>query len=385
MRIRPFGDKQIALLENFAARAVIAMENARLLTEMREALEQQSATAEVLQVINSSPGDLIGVFDAILEKAHILCAVSHGGPALYDTGTFRYGASRGYPQTLVERLRQGYRPHPGHPIWGLLEGEPYVHIPDLAEIDDPTAKAVVELAGIRTTLFVALRRDTTLLGMITAARDRVDPFGEKEIALLENFAAQAVIAMENRVTADCGVTPDWSSLLRTLLFRPGRETVTGRTLLERQVVQIADITADPEYALPGATTVGNIRTVVGVPLLREGDPIGVMQLVRSRVEPFTARQIELVRTFADQAVIAIESTRLLTELRESLEQQHAIAEVLQVINSSPGDLAPVFEAMVEKARRLCLTCHSYGELPSGKHFDDRLMRSVSAREPDALY
>src|SRR5262249_53194413 len=154
---------------------------ARLLTETREALEQQTATAEVLQVINSSPGDLAPVFEAILEKAHTLCAVSHGGLALFDHGAFRYGASRGYPETLVERLRQGYSPHSSHPMWRLLDGEPYVHIHDLAEIDDPTAKAVVELAGIRTTLFLSLRRETTFLGMITAARDRVHPFTEKEI------------------------------------------------------------------------------------------------------------------------------------------------------------------------------------------------------------
>jgi len=160
--------------------------------ERDEALAQQTASAEVLQVINSSPCDLKPVFDAILEKAHTLCAVSHGGLALYDNGTYRLGASRGYPQALVERLRLGYTPHSSHPMWRLLEEEAYVHIHDLATIEDPTAKAVVELAGIRTTLFLALRREKTFLGMITAARDRVAPFSDKEIALLENLGARTV-------------------------------------------------------------------------------------------------------------------------------------------------------------------------------------------------
>ena len=119
-----------------------------------------------------------------------------------------------------------------------------------------------------------------------------------------------------RVKANYALNPEWNALVRTLSFRPGRDTVTGRTLLERQTVQIADITTDPEYALSAAASVGKIRTVIGVPLLREGDPMGVMQLARSRNEPFTERQIELIRTFADQAAIAIENARLLNELRQ---------------------------------------------------------------------
>jgi two-component system NtrC family sensor kinase len=379
--VRPYSDQEIALLENFAAQAVIAMENARLLTETRDALEQQTATAEVLQVINSSPGDLAPVFDAILQKAHRLCDAPLGSLVLYDGERLRAVATKGYPQKYDALVRAGFTPTEF--FKRLLRGEPFVH-GDAQMIflnrEHPMRRAAVEIAGIQTVLFVPLRKDVAaVLGCISAQRQEVRPFTDKQIALLQSFAVQAVIAMENarllgelrarttdleqslkyqtatsdvlqvisrstfdlqpvldtlvataarlcsadgagiatrdgdvyRVIASYGATPEWNAFIRTVSLRPGRDTITGRALLERRVVQTADVTIDPEYRYPEAEALGNIRTNLGVPLLREGEPIGVMQLSRYHVEPFNERQIELLRTFADQAVIAIENARLL--------------------------------------------------------------------------
>ena len=400
--VRPFEDKQIELVKNFAAQAVIAIENTRLLNELlqrtndltlrtadlTEALEQQTATSEVLQVISRSPGDLEPVFTAMLEKAVRICDAKFGSIYRWDGEALHIVATHNTPPAFAEeRRRSPYRPYPQSPIGHMVAAKTVVHISDLTAEEvyiaqhDPVAVSAVELGGIRTILGVPLLNKGEMLGAFFLSRQEVRPFTDKQIELIKYFAAQAVIAIANtrllnelrqsleqqtatadvlktisrstfelqpvldtlvetaarlcaadmasiatregevhRITANYALSPEWNAFVRTLSFSPGRGTVTGRTLLEGQTVQIVDITTDPEYALSAASSVGNIRTVIGVPLLREGDPIGVMQLARSRVEPFTERQIELVCAFADQAVIAMENARLLRELRERNEE-----------------------------------------------------------------
>jgi len=171
--------------------------NAELQRKLDEALAREAAITEVLQVINSSPGDLAPVFEAIVEKAHTLCDATCGSLQLYDGEKFHGVAMRGFSEAMVEALRRGYSPS-DMPCQRLVEGERVAHCVDLAEIDSAVARdGGVKLGGVRTILYVALRKDDVLLGQIVAARQEVRAFSDKEIALVESFAAQAVIAMEN--------------------------------------------------------------------------------------------------------------------------------------------------------------------------------------------
>ena len=395
--------------------------------ELNEALEQQTATSEVLPVISSSSGDLRPVFASMLENAVRICDANFGNIYRWDGEALNIIASHNTPTAFAEQQRSTpFRPGPKNPLGRVVATKTVVHLPDVAASEayterDPVTVAGVEVAGIRTLVAVPLLKENELVGAFALSRQEVRPFTDKQIEPVQNFANQAVIAIENTrllaelrkslqqqtATADVlkvisrstfdlqtvlqtlvesaarlceadmvaahrlkgsisepvahyGVTPELREQMKMRKFQPGRGTIAGRVLLEGNVVHVHDVRSDPEYIMTALAEMVGVRTLLGVPLLREGTPIGMFLVMRRTVRPFTERQIELLSTFADQAVIAIENARLFEaeqqrtrELSEALEQQTATSEVLQVISSAPGDLESVFATMLEKAVRIC--------------------------------
>jgi two-component system NtrC family sensor kinase len=461
--VRPFTEKQIKLVETFADQAVIAIENTRLLSELRQrtddltvSLDQQTATSEVLQVISSSPGELEPVFRAMLENAMRLCEAEFGNLFLYDGQAFRtvalYRASQAYTEAR-QRPFLARDLHPQVPLVRIIQSKGVIHIADVRTeqsyiAGDPEFSKLVDVAGARTLLLVPLLRETQFVGAFAIYRKEVRKFADKQIELVGNFAAQAVIAIENtrllnelrQRTDDLSESLEQqtatSEVLRVIssspgdlqpvfeamlanatrlcqanygnmllweggafrmaalhgdvpaivreawqpgnVFRPRPDVPIARMAQTRKAVQVTDLREDRGYAsgdpLPVlAVDVAGVRSLIAIPMLKDNELVGAVFIYRKEVRPFTDKQIELVTNFAAQAVIAIENVRLLNELRESLQQQTATADVLSVISRSAFDLQPVFETVAESSVRLCGADRAFIF-----RFDGELLRMVAA-------
>jgi two-component system, NtrC family, sensor kinase len=452
---RAFTEKQTDLIANFAAQAVIAIENTRLLRELRESLQQQTASADVLEVISRSAFDLQPVFETVAESSVRLCGADRAFIFRFDGELLRMVASYNAPQDFREWVSQNpIRPgrHSGSARAALERRT--IHIPDVLA-DPEYSYGAKDVEAIRTVLGVPILKGDELLGVFMIYHLEVRQFTDQQIALVETFAGQAAIAIENvrlfeavqRRTSELSealeqqtatgdvlnvmsrstfqLQPVLDTIVQTasrlcdaefaLIFRlqdakyhlaaannataifvqhaatnpivPGRGSLIGRRALERKTVHLPDCLADAEYNYFDYQSSGQYRTMLGVPLLREGVPIGAIGLMRSVVKPFTEKQIELVTTFADQAVIAIENVRLFDdvqkrtqELTESLQQQTATADVLKVISRSAFDLHAVLDALLQSAARLCEA--DQGTITQRK--GDTFYRSVSYGFPTAF-
>src|SRR5262245_48293498 len=408
--VRPFSERQINVLETFADQAVIAIENVRLFQELKEALEQQTATSQILGVIASSPTDLQPVLDAIAQSAAQICRADDAVIRLVEGDGLRLAAHHGAIRVEVPVRAIDRDSAVGRAVFDRA----VIHIEDLLAIVEkefPATVAISKHPGIRTMLAAPLMRESQPIGVIIIRRMVVQPFSDKQIGLLKTFADQAVIAIENvrlfkeiqernaelrealehqTATAEVlgiisrsptDVQPVLDAIVESaakvcgiddvvLRLREGTMIVPRahfgpmhvarpeisidepqfRWIREHGTLHISDALAQNDFPMLGSR--GGWRTLLVVPLRQHGEIIGNLNARRMAVRPFTPTQIKLLETFADQAVIAIENVRLFNELKEALERQTATSEILGVIASSPTDVQPVLDVVAENASRL---------------------------------
>jgi signal transduction histidine kinase len=407
--VRPFIDRQIALLQAFADQAVIAIENTKLFEEVQArnlelqvALEQQTATSEILGVISRSPTNVQPIFDAIAESSVRLCGANYGTVARFMDGVRHRAASYGRTPEEYEKLSSLFPPQLTRGLIGdvsMLDQE-IVHVENI--LNDPrfpVSQTLARTMGFRTVLSVPMLGKAGPVGAIIVSRQEARRFSEAEIGLLRTFADQAVIAIENArlfdqlqtrtrelsealeyqtATSDVlnvisrskfDLQPVLDSIVETAArlcacdmatirrregdvyihlaryglpaeyaefskstswHHAGRGSLVGRVLQEGKPVQIPDVLADPEYTLDEVQRRGGFRTMLGVPLLRGADQIGIIVLMRRVVQPFSDKQMELVTAFADQAVIAIENTRLFEEVQARTRELAKTVQDLEI-------------------------------------------------------